>query len=84
MQRGADLRRDAPPQMEVVVLNSFSAHADEPGLLRWIGGLDQERLQKTFLVHGDPERQAALTDALHASGVGGKISAPARGESVEL
>ena len=71
-------------KMEVEVMNTFSAHADEPGLVRWIGGLDQERLQKTFLVHGDPERQAALTEALNASGVGGKISAPARGESVEL
>lgn len=71
-------------KMEVEVMNTFSAHADEPGLVRWIGDLDQERLQRTFLVHGDPDRQAKLTSALYAAGVGGKVSSPARGESVEL
>lgn len=71
-------------KMEVEVMNTFSAHADEPGLVNWIGDLDQSRLQRTFLVHGDPERQTALTNALASAGVGGAVSSPARGESVTL
>ena len=71
-------------RMDVEVMNTFSAHADEPGLVRWIGDLDQERLQNTFLVHGDPERQDKLAGALGQAGVGGRVSSPSRGESVEL
>src|SRR5690606_2155016 len=36
---------------EVAVLNYFSAHADEPGLLDFVGRLDRERLKTVFLVH---------------------------------
>ena len=68
---------------QVEVMNTFSAHADEPGLLDFVGALDKERLQTVYLVHGDPERQAALTDALHGTGVR-DVQAPARGHSVTL
>jgi metallo-beta-lactamase family protein len=68
---------------EVVVLNTFSAHADEPGLLDFIGRLDRERLKSVFLVHGEPEPQAALTTALNGAGFA-DVRSPERGTTVEL
>jgi metallo-beta-lactamase family protein len=68
---------------QVEVMNSYSAHADEPGLLEFIGGFDADRLSRIFLVHGDPERQEKLGRALEAAGHP-RWSAPSRGQVVEL
>lgn len=68
---------------EVVVLNYFSAHADEPGLLDFIGQQDRDRLRRLFLVHGDLERAQKLEAALSAEGYD-DVAIPERGESVEL
>ena len=68
---------------QVEVMNSLSAHADEPGLLAFLGRLDRERLQRVFLVHGAPERQAPLAAALAREGYRG-VSIPEPGESVVL
>ncbi len=68
---------------QVEIMNTFSAHADEPGLVGFIGALDRDRLRTVFLVHGDPERQAALTDALAEAGIG-DVRSPARGHTVTL
>ena len=67
----------------VEVMNSYSAHADETELVRFVGRLDRARLRKIFLVHGDPARQLALHDALRAEGHD-DVSAPGRGDSFEL
>jgi metallo-beta-lactamase family protein len=67
----------------VEVMNEYSAHADEPELVRFVGHLDRDRLKKIFLVHGDPARQSALMDALTAAGYTRPV-APARRESFEL
>ncbi|PAP75585.1 MBL fold metallo-hydrolase [Rubrivirga marina] len=72
-----------PLRARVEVMNTFSAHADEPGLVDFIGALDGDRLKTVFLVHGDPERQAALTDALAEAGVH-DVQSPARGHAVAL
>jgi metallo-beta-lactamase family protein len=68
---------------EVVVMNTFSAHADEPGLLDFIGKVDAQRLKHVFLVHGEPAPQEALIGALARQGMG-NVTAPARGTVVEL
>ncbi|MEX2466466.1 MAG: MBL fold metallo-hydrolase [Gemmatimonadota bacterium] len=68
---------------EVEVMNAYSAHADEPELLEFIGRLDRQRLRRIFLVHGDPDRQAALTEALGGQGYTDVVS-PERGDSYEL
>lgn len=68
---------------EVVVLNGYSAHADEPGLLNFLGNMDRNRLKQLFLVHGDPERQDALAETLKSNGYKG-IVAPERGETFTL
>jgi metallo-beta-lactamase family protein len=68
---------------EVVVLNYFSAHADELGLVDFVGQLDRERLQRIFLVHGDLDRAEKMQAAFEANGHR-DIAIPERGESVEL
>ncbi len=72
-----------PLRARVEVMNTFSAHADEPGLVDFVTALDADRLQTVFLVHGDPERQAALTSALEDAGVS-SVEAPERGHTVTL
>jgi metallo-beta-lactamase family protein len=68
---------------EVEVMNSYSAHADEPELVEFVGRLDRQRLNRIFLVHGDPDRQIAMTSALEADGHTDVVR-PERGESFEL
>ena len=68
---------------QVEVMNSYSAHADEPELVRFVSHMSPDRLQKIFLVHGDPPRQESLALALTAAGYPPPIG-PERGESWEL
>ncbi len=68
---------------DVVVMNQYSAHADEPGLLNVIQSLDQDRLRNIFLVHGAPERQNAFMDRLVKEKYKG-VLIPEHGESFEL
>jgi metallo-beta-lactamase family protein len=56
-------------------ISGFSSHADEPQLLAWLGSFaagrqsGSEGFPKTvFLVHGDPEAQAALEPKVAALG----------------
>lgn len=72
-----------PLRAQVVVMNSFSAHADEPGLLDFLGKLDRERLQRVFLVHGEPSRQERFKAALAREGYRG-LHIPEHGETVRL
>lgn len=68
---------------EVEVMNSYSAHADEPELVDFVSQMDPEKMKRIFLVHGDPARQLALYDALAEKGYG-NAHGPARGEVFEL
>ncbi len=68
---------------DVVVMNSYSAHADEPELLDFIGMMDRDRLKNIFLVHGDLPRQELLRKSL-AERSYGHVSIPARGDSFEV
>ncbi len=72
-----------PLRADVEVMNSYSAHADEPELLEFIGRLDRQRLKRVFLVHGDPRRQIALANALGAEGYR-EVITPERGDIHEL
>ncbi len=67
---------------EVVVLNGLSSHADHGDLLRSLSPLVGTAKQ-VRLVHGDPERAAALAEGLRAAGFG-DVAIPDRGESVEV
>ena len=70
-------------------ISGFSAHADEPALLAWIGrfgeGLnagDPGFPRRVFLVHGDPEAQQILAPKVEALGF--NVHVPAWHERVAL
>jgi metallo-beta-lactamase family protein len=68
---------------EVVVMNSYSAHADEPELCAYIDEIEGERPKRIFLVHGAPERQDQMRAALKERGHS-RVEIPEKGQSVEL
>lgn len=68
---------------EVIVLDSFSAHADAKELLDYCSQFDKSRMQHIFLVHGDFEQQNIFKSNLESIGFN-SISIPKRGESVKL
>ncbi|ARA93621.1 MAG: MBL fold metallo-hydrolase [Bacteroidetes bacterium] len=72
-----------PLRAEVVVMNSYSAHADEPGMLHFLNQMDRRDLRQVFLVHGAPERQAAMQAALEGAGYP-RVTIPEHGETVRL
>ncbi|MFA6455548.1 MAG: MBL fold metallo-hydrolase [Bacteroidota bacterium] len=49
---------------EVVVMNSFSAHADNNELLQYVAPFDKSQLKNIFLVHGDLERAEKFSASL--------------------
>jgi metallo-beta-lactamase family protein len=67
---------------EVLVLNSFSGHADRNELLDYLAKF-QRRLRRIFLVHGDLDQAEKLGSGLQDIGFN-NISIPARGESAVL
>jgi metallo-beta-lactamase family protein len=54
---------------KVEEINAFSAHADYSEIWEWLSMLDLSRLKKIFLVHGEREAQAHLTEYLKAKGI---------------
>jgi len=57
-------------------ITGFSAHADEPGLLSWLGNFIEGRKagdsgvpRKVFIVHGDPDAQVILEPKVQALGL---------------
>lgn len=68
---------------QVESIEGYSAHADQAELVQWAGALDRARLQRLFLVHGEPPAQAALAEKLRAQGFG-NVEIPARGDAVTL
>lgn len=67
---------------EVVVFDTFSAHADKNGLLRYVEQA-QENLRGIFLVHGEEKESQALKGSIEALGIQ-NVRIPDRGEEVTL
>jgi metallo-beta-lactamase family protein len=65
---------------EVVVMNSFSAHADTNGLIEYVEQCLP--LKKVFLVHGEEEQTQTLFDKLREKGIPAYM--PVKDETVEL
>jgi metallo-beta-lactamase family protein len=63
-------------------INGLSAHADQDGLLEWVGSFHTPR-PRTFLVHGEPEKMTALASALRRC-YGIDAAMPKWGERVVL
>jgi metallo-beta-lactamase family protein len=68
---------------EVVVLNSFSGHADRNELLRYIAGFPARAMKGIYLVHGDPDQSEKLRLGLQESGFL-RVGIPARGDEAPL
>lgn len=71
-----------PLRAEVATLNELSGHADQRELLRWLKPVTPA-LKRIFLVHGEPQAQRALAEAIHDE-YNIPVAIPARGESFEL
>jgi metallo-beta-lactamase family protein len=76
------LGRTLALRAEVVVLNGLSSHADHGDLLRSLGPLAGTARQ-VRLVHGEPERAAALAEGLRGAGFA-DVAIPDRGDSVTI
>lgn len=73
-----------PLRAEVVVLNGFSAHADQAGLLKYARGVrERGSLEQVILVHGDEPPMRALAGRLRAEGFD-RVALPAPGEELEV
>lgn len=65
---------------EVIVLNSFSAHADSEELLAYTNSLDKNLMKRIFLVHGELEQQRIYKQKLNSFGFSDVII-PVRGQT---
>ncbi len=68
---------------EVIVHNSFSAHADGNELLKYARQFDRQKLQTVFLVHGEYERQLCFQNGLKQNGFD-HVEIPVRGQKFTL
>lgn len=61
---------EIPLRAKVEILNGYSAHADEGGLVSWIEAVRRTspRLEQTWLVHGEPTAQDTLAALLNGRG----------------
>jgi metallo-beta-lactamase family protein len=63
-------------------INGLSAHADQSGLLQWVGAFSEPR-PRISLVHGEPEKMNALAGALKRE-YGLDAAMPEVGETYEV
>jgi len=68
---------------EVIVMNSFSAHADANELIDYCDGFDKSRLQNLFIVHGDHDQQLKFQERLKNIGIT-NTTIPERGDVIKL
>lgn len=68
---------------KVVVLNSFSAHADKDELHDYFNQFDRNKMQKIFLVHGEIDQQEAFKDGLRSMNFK-DIEIPVKGQEFEV
>jgi len=54
---------EVPVRASIHTIGGLSAHADQAGLLEWLGGFQSEP-QTVFVVHGEPEASAVLAQAI--------------------
>ncbi len=56
-------REDVAVRAKVFTIGGFSAHADQAGLLEWVGNLSQAK-PRVFIVHGEPTAGQALAEKI--------------------
>ncbi|NBV13314.1 MAG: MBL fold metallo-hydrolase [Sphingobacteriia bacterium] len=72
-----------PVKAKIVVMDAYSAHADESELLSFLRLQNPSTVKKAFLVHGESESLTAFQNALFQKGYSSVII-PERGQSFEL
>jgi metallo-beta-lactamase family protein len=73
-----------PLAAEVVVLDGFSAHADQAGLVEFADAVRQRgKLRQVILVHGEPPAQRVLAEILSKRGFP-SVQAPKPGDRIRL
>jgi metallo-beta-lactamase family protein len=62
------LGNDVELRATVEIINGYSAHADRTELAAWLGAVRRSspKLRRVYLVHGEEEAQAALSERLRA------------------
>ena len=70
-------------EAEIREISSFSAHADQEGLLNWLRGYDRTLPKQVFLVHGEEEAIADLKATIEKS-LGLPITVPEMGAEYDL
>lgn len=69
---------------EVKILNSFSGHAGQDELLKFIdAGQNPQELKHIYLVHGEGKRGEMFREFLNSNGYT-NVTVPARGDVIEL
>ncbi|CAN5240123.1 MBL fold metallo-hydrolase [soil metagenome] len=76
------LGRMIPLRAEVVILNGLSSHADHQDLIRMLSPL-AGKTRQVRLVHGEPNRAAALADGLRTAGFA-DVGIPTRGDTTTI
>jgi metallo-beta-lactamase family protein len=67
---------------QVKILNGFSAHADQSGLIKFANGVRSNgEVQEIFLVHGEDKAQKILMEKLNEDGFT-KVMIPKSGDRV--
>ncbi|HEU5250381.1 MAG TPA: MBL fold metallo-hydrolase RNA specificity domain-containing protein, partial [Thermoanaerobaculia bacterium] len=74
--------QDVPVRAEILEIPALSAHADQRGLLEWVGATPAPP-RAVYLVHGEPAAREALAAALRAK-AGWNVVLPEEGQAVEL
>lgn len=74
--------QEVPVRARIEVIDGLSAHADQDDLQRWLSGFEQPPAT-TFVVHGEPEASATLTELINQR-PGWHAVTPSHGDSIEL
>lgn len=76
------LGQAVPVRCRIETISSYSAHADQPALLRWVAS-SKNTLKKTFVVQGEEESAKTLANLMHDN-LGLDAVAPVEGENFNL
>ena len=73
---------EIPVRASIHTMGGFSAHADQNGLLEWLGTMAASR-PRTIITHGEDRARKAFSDLVH-SRFGLKAERPALGDVIEI
>ncbi|MBN2104860.1 MBL fold metallo-hydrolase [bacterium] len=74
---------EVPLRAHVEVMNGFSAHADQNELMSYYRGMNKNRLQEVFVVHGETESAETLAEMIQ-SDIVQNVHVPSRGEKYQI